>query len=431
MSRSPSLSVLLKEGKTLTSTDPVMVSTDLSMLSKDKGVTFKMTEVQNERPTASSAYEPHPIEGLWTGVCLFDDLKRPYHGCFQACIGRISEDQFEGKGLCYTGLVEVAGRIEPLDANSGEPTTHINVTFKIKATGFLETECKGKFCIETRALQGTWITVHSKDTEPAQPKAEVFQETNPNGPDAPKNGAVDLLGDTEVVGNDSAEIQGTDASGACEQDNQNKDAERIADADADADAEQEAQNTGLDENIAGENKDQGQQAVAVAEDDENAEDKAERESITNAEEASEGGSYDSEDETPSFGGELYVTTGSPNIIRFRPLLECDDSSLGIIPSWSISRRRWAFAIEVVIFEVRSRLHSSTFFEERLNERRQWIDLYGHLCCEKWTSIPKTRGFFSAEQDKALSLLTWQIPPVNAMVYEAQGYYLFDRVYYFR
>ncbi|KDR79356.1 hypothetical protein GALMADRAFT_265823 [Galerina marginata CBS 339.88] len=123
-------------------------------------------------------------------------------------------------------------------------------------------------------------------------------------------------------------------------------------------------------------------------------------------------------------GHLYIAMISPDIFRFRYFLDGPSSD----PSWTIARKRWAFAIKAVLFQTQSRMGSWDFFKARISERRRWIELYSREMLDD--DLPTTRGFMTNQQEVEYSHLCWSIPPNTARIYEKLASYLHPRLVYF-
>ncbi|KAF5329683.1 hypothetical protein D9619_008943 [Psilocybe cf. subviscida] len=135
--------------------------------------------------------------------------------------------------------------------------------------------------------------------------------------------------------------------------------------------------------------------------------------------------YDVEESDDShFCGAFKLTRHTPSAFRFRDLLkELPEQD----PPMSIARRRWAFAIEAVRFDVQQRLGSWNFFRTRIEERNAWIELSIRDVLEIF--FTSTVGFTSPEQDRQFHTLLHELHPSVLSVYEAMSLYLFDRFWY--
>ncbi|KDR82349.1 hypothetical protein GALMADRAFT_817903 [Galerina marginata CBS 339.88] len=133
---------------------------------------------------------------------------------------------------------------------------------------------------------------------------------------------------------------------------------------------------------------------------------------------------DVDEEKPSTQGHFYITKVSPDIFRFRYLLDGPSPD----PSWSIARRRWAFATEAVLFQTQRRLGSWNFFHARISDRRKWIELRSRGKLNHY--LDTGRGFLTDNHDGEFSLLRRSIPPSIARLYEGLATYLHDRQVYF-
>ncbi|KAF8912168.1 hypothetical protein CPB84DRAFT_1957799 [Gymnopilus junonius] len=124
-------------------------------------------------------------------------------------------------------------------------------------------------------------------------------------------------------------------------------------------------------------------------------------------------------------GRFYMTKRSPDVFRFRHLL--DDSSSD--SSWNLARKRWAFATAAVLFQAQRRLGSSTFWRARIDECKRWIE----LSMRDFYDMDKpatARGYISADEGDEFKLMRAYIHPSIARLTEAITlYYLYDRYLY--
>ncbi|KDR82341.1 hypothetical protein GALMADRAFT_237605 [Galerina marginata CBS 339.88] len=117
-----------------------------------------------------------------------------------------------------------------------------------------------------------------------------------------------------------------------------------------------------------------------------------------------------DDDGDKLQGRFYFTRISPDIFRFQYLLDGPFSD----PSWTIARKRWAFATEAVLFQTQCRMGSWNFFRARISERRRWIEL-------------RIRGPVTLELTKELLRLSSSIPPIIARLYDELVMYLASRL----
>lgn len=135
--------------------------------------------------------------------------------------------------------------------------------------------------------------------------------------------------------------------------------------------------------------------------------------------------YDVEESDENhFCGTFKLTRHTPSAFRFRDLLkELPEQD----PPMSIARRRWAFAIEAVRFDVQQHLGSWNYLRARIEERNAWVELSMRDMLE--IIFTSTRGFTSPEQSRHFRTLLHEVHPSVLSVYETMSLYLFDRFWY--
>ncbi|KDR73637.1 hypothetical protein GALMADRAFT_142100 [Galerina marginata CBS 339.88] len=124
-------------------------------------------------------------------------------------------------------------------------------------------------------------------------------------------------------------------------------------------------------------------------------------------------------------GQFFMTKGNSDIFRFRHLLNDPTPSS---PMLNLSRRRWAFAIETVLFQTQRRLGSSTFWHRRIEERKRWIE----LSCRNFLDIRQsvTKPYLSSEGRAELFRLREFLHPSIGKLFDDIAFYLFDRAVYY-
>ena len=135
-------------------------SMDVSILRRGLGPTFSVEKSGfEESHPIETGHIPHPIEGIWTGVCVYavGNRRIAYPGCFQVLIHSVVDYQFSGKGQWYWGSVEIRGTIERHVGTDTDTEPIIDLKFTLKAERAAEEiSCKGQYCCETKSIRGKW-----------------------------------------------------------------------------------------------------------------------------------------------------------------------------------------------------------------------------------------------------------------------------------
>jgi hypothetical protein len=109
-----------------------------------------------------------------------------------------------------------------------------------------------------------------------------------------------------------------------------------------------------------------------------------------------------------------MTRHSSAAFRFRKFL--DDPEEGApLAGTTIARRRWAFAIEAVRFDVRARMGSWDFMRRCISERNEWNEVHTRDVVLKQI-FQVTRGFITAEQDNCWYKVRNKLHPSIAALY---------------
>ncbi|KAF8912079.1 hypothetical protein CPB84DRAFT_751308 [Gymnopilus junonius] len=115
-------------------------------------------------------------------------------------------------------------------------------------------------------------------------------------------------------------------------------------------------------------------------------------------------------------GLFYMTKGSSDIFRFQYLLDDPD----INPSWSPSRKRWAFATQIIVFQIQRQRSSWTFWRARIAECKRLAELF----MRTWLETPDTRGYISeGEVVERLRLFGYLHPSISNLTMELASYYM--------
>ncbi|KAF5318870.1 hypothetical protein D9619_010940 [Psilocybe cf. subviscida] len=136
-----------------------------------------------------------------------------------------------------------------------------------------------------------------------------------------------------------------------------------------------------------------------------------------------GGITEQEDPPQTPNKTISMTRHSVNSFRFRKVLETGNG----IPELSVAQRRWAFAIQTVLFGVQDKLGSWDFMRRRFVERDDWIEL--SIRHNPPDGIDITRGLIDDQQ-----LVRWEeirstIHPSTLAVYYSVARFLQDRRLY--
>jgi len=406
---------------------------DGAALYKGPGPDFAFTELDMKPVDSgtSSGQAPHPIEGEWTGVCVLnDDPQTAYQGSFSIVIRAVVSDKFEGKGETYLGPVNIVGELQTPDCVETTAITLIDVTFKMKSAEYADFECKGRLCPETRTIRGEWrVSAPEDDSE-----ADIASHNGSINDDNNEGVSADSDGHSRDPLNVQNEDLATPETGTCSfeasindtatvkdleeaEGSENGDDEIGLTIDGSEDGGPETQEDGsvmLDDgdrnSHAGENHDPGKLGSRGLDDDDLSVSDASDESVS---------------ESGGIKGRFFMTGNTPNIIRFRPLIDNPTCE----PSFSVARKRWAYAIEVVLFDYRQRKGSLSFVKARLEERRKWIEFTIRSLLDLYTE--STRGFLTTDMKKVLTLFQWQIHPSNARLFQAMANYLHGRLIHWR
>ena len=313
----------------LSNTEPL----DTSILIKCLGPSFKYEpERLDLKPSdAPLEHDPHPIEGEWIGVCMYNDVA--YQGSFQFIIEPVMAGTITGKGTAYLESVNIDGTFGTTDTGFTDGVVNVSLTVSPTSPTWSTLLCEGQFDPRRETIKGTWSV--------------KYPESRPEDRDADSG-----VHDGEGGDNDN--------------DGETYDDVSIYESDVDSD--------------------------------------------------------DSDDHEKR--GDFYIAKVSPDIFRFRHLLDGPSPD----PSWTIARKRWAFAIEVVLHQTQSRMGSWNFFKARISERRSWVELRSRKNLE--AASRTTRGFLTDQQSDELLHLTRSIPPSTAMIYEELATYLHSRLVYY-
>lgn len=109
-----------------------------------------------------------------------------------------------------------------------------------------------------------------------------------------------------------------------------------------------------------------------------------------------------------------MTRHSSAAFRFRKILD-DPTESAPAASTTIAKRRWAFAIEAVRFDVQARMGSWDFMRHRIAERNEWNELHTRVLVLRQI-FPVTRGFTTAEQSTHWYRVRNKLHPSIAALY---------------
>lgn len=126
---------------------------------------------------------------------------------------------------------------------------------------------------------------------------------------------------------------------------------------------------------------------------------------------------DNIDDEVSYSGAFFLTRSPPHAFRFLDLLYQPIEQEEKSPN--LARRRWAFALQAVIFRVLERRSPWEFIRARIAERNTWIELY-----TKWSFYK-----LSTEEIEWLARLIVKIHPINRHIYDTTAIYLHERKQY--
>ncbi|KAF8883174.1 hypothetical protein CPB84DRAFT_1851026 [Gymnopilus junonius] len=344
---------------------------DTSILSKPVGSPLPYTELDVSR-LEDMVYEhvPHTIEGEWSGLTISDD--GGWRDAFSCVIHSFSGNAFSGKGEGFFGIMNItngklAAKEDPVDGR-------IEVTFDIPE---LSRACRGWYDPKKELIEGkfSWTTDENKEVvEEEEALNEPQGNINPVEKDVEQEAAV-KPGDNEAAQDEHGSSKETDASGSV---------------------------TGNLET----------EAAPVLK---------------------SGSEYTPDNDAPMSqeeiraGGKFYLRRTPHDVFRFRYLLD----GPGYVPCWDIwpiARKRWAFAIEAILFQTRQRMGSRKAFLEALAERRKWLT-YGQRYA--LTDSSNLSGWFRYEELsdaewEEYKIMMWNVDPTLARLYEATSLYFMNR-----
>ncbi|KDR77265.1 hypothetical protein GALMADRAFT_225374 [Galerina marginata CBS 339.88] len=347
-------------------------SVDTSILSRPAG-SLVQYEILESLPSEGmpSDHIPHPMEGPWSGLMIHADSG--WRDSFACVIHPFTGKAFAGKGEAYFGTLDITnGKFNPEETSSHEL---VGITFDIPT---LSMRCQGMYDPQRDFIKGTFSWM-AKEIAPVQ---------------------------TENVQTESQETTEHEVGG----DQNRQDLKPLADDD-----DESKPDLNEDAGIGGD--------TAILESGEV--------NILNQEPNSDGVPYNpastliGEPSVPS--GSFYLTRTPPDVSRFRSLLD----GPGRVPCWTIwptARKRWAFAIEAILFQTRLRLGSRKVLDFILSERRRWLvycqrfDLTDSSSSSRWFRYEPLSD--SEWEDYAIMLST--VNPIIARLYEAMGHYLMSR-----
>lgn len=119
-----------------------------------------------------------------------------------------------------------------------------------------------------------------------------------------------------------------------------------------------------------------------------------------------------------------LTRSPPHAFRFLDLLHQPfENTKETSPN--LARRRWAFALQAVIYQVQERRKSWEFISARIAERNTWMELY----VKTFVRLPDYPIVVSEESQKLLERLLVKIHPINRLIYDSAAIYLFHRQWF--
>lgn len=342
---------------------------DTSILSKPVGALLEYKELDilpSEK--APDDHVSQPIQGAWLGLTVKDD--GGWRDPFFCVIHPLIENAFTATGEAYFGTLNITnGKF-----GSGEPSPdgRIKVTFDLPD---LSQTYEGIYDPQKEVVEGTYIILMPDQDidEEAEAPAQSQGNTEPEEKDG-KN-QVDIKPVASEV--EEGMLGST------------KDTDRNEDANG----------------VEGE-------AIVIANTESSVPDNP---ASTSPE----------EDQVPV--GRFYMRRTPPDVFRFRYLLD----GPGPAPCWNIwpvARKRWAFAVEAILYQTRLRMGSRKAFLEILAERRRWLTY-----CQRYyltDSNTSSRWFryeplSDAEWEEYKAML-WSIDPTAARLHETIGLYLMTR-----
>ncbi|KAF8966317.1 hypothetical protein BDZ97DRAFT_1917696 [Flammula alnicola] len=129
-------------------------------------------------------------------------------------------------------------------------------------------------------------------------------------------------------------------------------------------------------------------------------------------------------------GAFYIRRTPPDVIRFRHLLDGPGpDSEPSWNSWTVARKRWAFASAAILYRTRDRMGSSRFFRERIAERRKWTELSVRFdLADRMSYYSFHRSFSDAAYAEWVALIQ-NVHPRNARIFQSLSNYWCQRNIY--